>query len=526
VRVFSDFRRELVWGALTLADGAVYVPAASYCDSPSLGGVYRVDPADGEVGSWISVPPAEGGGGGVWGWGGTAYSPADDALYAVTANALGGGSNTGDDFSESAGYGEHLVKLGPDLSVEDADHPADLTTPDDLDFVGSPVVLDRPSCGELVVGADKDDDVYAWRADDVGAGPVWELQLEPFDPADPLLSQLAWSPSLDSLFAVTGTQLVRIQIAADCSPHVGWKVPLGTHTENGSPTIAGDTVWFAVNGTSQLDGYDARTGAEVFAAPLGGTTVEAPTVADGRLVVGTMTGFVEGFAFAAPTVTPDPPANATSWVTKRVGWQSRATGVYTTENGGHSWRRIYDHPVLAVLRLSRTSGLISVGADPGRCMCATQQYWTSDNGETWHETATLSDHFVAGGGKVYFWTPSRLSMLGALQRTTSSTRLASTSVAAIGDGTIVGVEPAPGGVAALVSSRVRGQGWDTAPRVLLVRGSSVQTVTLPAVRGRPLVQSLSATGEDLVVTATDFVASPARSLTWTSTDGGATWASS
>jgi outer membrane protein assembly factor BamB len=29
LRVFSDFRRELVWGALTLADGAVYVPTAS-----------------------------------------------------------------------------------------------------------------------------------------------------------------------------------------------------------------------------------------------------------------------------------------------------------------------------------------------------------------------------------------------------------------------------------------------------------------------------------------------------------------
>src|SRR4029077_5604159 len=88
VRVFSDFRRELVWGALTLADGAVYVPTASYCDSPSLGGVYRVDEARRQVSAWISVPTTLGGGGGVWGWGGTAYDPASDALFAVTANAL------------------------------------------------------------------------------------------------------------------------------------------------------------------------------------------------------------------------------------------------------------------------------------------------------------------------------------------------------------------------------------------------------------------------------------------------------
>src|SRR5262249_44698777 len=172
IRVVGDFRRQLVWGALTLADGAVYVPTASYCDSPSMGGVYRVDLASQEVSTWFSVPQSEGGGGGVWGWGGTAYSADDDALYALTANAFAGGPNTGDNFSESVGYGEHLVKLAPDLTVDDASHPDDLDTPGDLDFVGSPVLLDRPGCGELVVGADKNDVVYAWRADAIADGPI------------------------------------------------------------------------------------------------------------------------------------------------------------------------------------------------------------------------------------------------------------------------------------------------------------------------------------------------------------------
>jgi hypothetical protein len=56
--------------------------------------------------------------------------------------------------------------------------------PGDLDFVGSPFVIDRSNCGELVVGADKDDEVYAWRAEDIAAGPIWELPLEPFDPEE------------------------------------------------------------------------------------------------------------------------------------------------------------------------------------------------------------------------------------------------------------------------------------------------------------------------------------------------------
>jgi hypothetical protein len=450
-----------------------------------MGGVYRVDLATQDVTSWFSVPASDGGGGGVWGWGGTAYSAGDDALYAVTANAFAGGSNDGDDFTESAGYGEHLVKLGPDLSVEDSDHPSDLTTPADLDFVGSPVVLDRSGCGELVVGADKDDMLYAWHADDIGSGPLWELPLQDFDAANPLLSQLAWSPELASLYAVTGTQLVRVGVGADCSPKIDWHEPLGTKTENGSPTIAGDTVWFAANDPNELDGYDARTGDRVFRSPLGGTTVEAPTVVDGRLVVGTMSGLVEGFTFGAAQ--PDPP----TWKT--------------------------------ALHVTTKIGLASIDDDPGRCMCATRQYYTNDRGRTWHETTTVSDAFTASGGHVYFWTANRLSMLASLTRTTTSARLSSITVASVPDGTIKQVDPIPGGVAALVSSRVHGQGWDTSPRVVVVKGSTAQTVTLPAARGRLLVQSIDADWPKITVTATDFVANPARAAVWASPDGGATW---
>ena len=46
VQVFTDDRSELDWGALTLADGSVYVPTASYCDTPGTpGAVYAVNAA-------------------------------------------------------------------------------------------------------------------------------------------------------------------------------------------------------------------------------------------------------------------------------------------------------------------------------------------------------------------------------------------------------------------------------------------------------------------------------------------------
>ena len=83
--------------------------------------------------------------------------------------------------------------------------------------------------------------------------------------------------------------------------------------------------------------------------------------------------------------------------------------------------------------------------------------------------------------------------------------------------------PIPRGVAVLVSSRVRGQGWDTAPRILLVEGTTAETETLPAARGRPLAETLTDAWPKLTLAATDFVANPARAAVWVSPDGGGTW---
>jgi hypothetical protein len=386
---------------LTLANGAVYVPTASYCDAPSLGGIHRVDVASQQATSWYGVPLEQGGGGGVWGWGGATYSPSDDALFAVTANAFPGGTNVGAGFSESAGYGEHLVELRRDLTVEASSRPGGLTDGVDLDFVGSPVVFARNGCGELVAATDKDDTLFLWRTNAIGNGPISTLRLEPYDAKDPLLSQLAWSSSLSSLYAVTGTQVVRITLDAHCAPKIAWSRKLGTQTENGSPTVAGDNVWFAVNGTPKLVAYDGRTGKRVFGAPLGGETVQAPTVVDGRVAIGTMSGFVDGFTFG-PAANPHRRTRSlASRAGTRYGWQGGPSGVYATENSGKSWRRIYGGTPLAVLRLSRTNGLISIASAPGRCMCTTRQFWTHDDGKTWHETATLGSRFALGGGHVY-----------------------------------------------------------------------------------------------------------------------------
>jgi hypothetical protein len=156
-------------------------------------------------------------------------------------------------------------------------------------------------------------------------------------------------------------------------------------------------------------------------------------------------------------------------------------------------------------------------------MCATQQFWTASDGQHWHETTTLPENFVRSGKSLYFWTGTHLATLATLSRQVSSSRLVSSTLGSVTNGTIVAVEPIPGGVAALVSSRAKGQNWDNTPRVMIVKGKTVTTETLPAISGRLLVQSLQVDWPKLTVTATDYVANPARGAAWTSGDGGATW---
>jgi hypothetical protein len=448
----------------------------------------------------------------------------------VTANAFSGGTNEGPAFSESAGYGEHLVELGPSLNVVAADHPPDLTAAEDLDFAGSPVVIDRPGCGELVVAADKDDELYAWRANDIGDGPVWSVPLESFDAADPMLSQIAWSPTLESIYAVTGTHVDRIAIGSGCAPTVSWKTALGTATENGSPTVSGNVLWFAINGKPTLVGYDARTGKRLFASGLGGTTLTAPTIVDGRLVIGTFTGVVEGLSFDATKRTiasagaPASAVSAVSWATAKDAWESRDTGIYSTETAGRSWQEIYPAPALSVLRMSKEAGVIELGIAPGPCMCVTRKLWTADNGSTWHETEAIGTDYVGGAGDLYWWEGGALHVISDFPPKDAERPLVARLAVSLPDGTIVDAARTRSGFAFLVSNRVGGQHWDTDPRVVLADGTSVQTVRLPSVpAGEILAERIVATGQTLTVTGENFGVDPVSTVTWVSPDGGLTW---
>jgi hypothetical protein len=297
VQVYADFRREVVWGAVAVVGGAVYVPTASYCDRPMEGKVIRVAVATRAVTTWVSVPRSLGGGGGIWGWGGIAYSPQRNSLLVVTGNAFEGGRNRGRVYRATAGYGEQLVELSPDLQVRSSSRPTNLHPTGDFDFVGSPVPFVDSRCGELAATLNKNGRLYVWRTAAIPNGTISSLRIASTTLAKPLFTQLAYSERAHALYAVTYRRLLRIDIRAGCRARVTWSRRLGLDLANSCATVAGNLVWFVRTGPrSALLGVDAGTGAVRFRGLVGAPGLVAPTVLGNRIYFGSLAGELHGFA--------------------------------------------------------------------------------------------------------------------------------------------------------------------------------------------------------------------------------------
>jgi PQQ-like domain len=531
VSVYTTWRRELVWGALTIVNGSIYFGTGAYCDRPMVGKIFRVDIATRAVSRWQVVPPSRGGGGGVWGWGGVSYSPGRGSLFVATGNAFKGGSNVGKRFREWARYGEHLVELSPSLTVRSAHHPPRINSLADLDFVGSPVLFPHRSCGELVAVLNKDGYLYAWRSARLRAGTIFRIRLSNPRRAAPLLTQLAYSPLTGALYASTPSRLVRMDVDSRCKGRVRWSRRVGSGLFNGSPTVAGNTVWLAENaiGGSALLGFDARTGRNRFRAALGGPTYVAPTVVGDRLYLPSYNGGVQGFVLdsaRAQIVGKDesPLPEHRSFANGLYGWASREDGVYASDDGGSSWRLVYPRNAIRVARVSAQTGMISLGDRVTDCGCRQVRLWTADAGVHWHATREgAGGGFVGGGGTLWWWRGGNLFRAAVWPPAKQGLRRQ--RVARI-KGAILDAKPVPNGVAALVSSRVAGIHFDNSPRILLVRGAVITVLTLPALAGEVLARSLAVAWPQITVRGADVTAfsrGQQGALTWSSADGGASW---
>jgi PQQ-like domain len=521
VVVFHDYRQELDWGALGLAKGSVYVPTGSFCDAPPMEGkLIRVELATRRMTSWTSVPPSLGGGGSVWGWGGPSYSVGRDSIYVGTGNTFKGGTNVGKNFDEQAGFGEHVVELSRDLKVRSSSAP-DLRSFADNAFVGAPVLIDRPGCDQQVAAQTKSGLLFGWHGAALSAGPVWSLRLQKANPSTPLLTEPTYSPPLRSLFIVTASQLVRISIGGTCKPKLVWSLKLGEPTLYSSPVVTGNLVWVAyptrnITGRPEvLLGVDAGSGKIVSRRAIGGISFAQPSAVDGMLFLGVMHGFS---AHAFPAAHGRPAAGLpeySSFSDAKHGWQSREDGVYATNDGGRTWRRIYNRQAVRVVRTSARAGVISVGTPTVTCACATRKLVTLDGGRTWSDTQRISGNFQGRGSLLFWWSGGSLFRVQAWP---AAAHISSRPVAHT-QGTIVSAMNVPGGVVALVDRQ------EKAPQVIISRGAT-SVVTLPAAGPAVNVQGIRGSWPLLLVDGTDYAhpaAGPDPKVEWRSTDGGANW---
>jgi hypothetical protein len=532
IRLYTDFEKELVWGALSLVDGALYIPTGSYCDSPMEGHVFKVSVADRSVQTWTSVPYDLGGGGGIWGWGGMGYSTKTGFLFAAVGNAFEGGSNTGDAFTERAGYGEQVVQLDRALNVQASALPTPFAGSPDDDLVGSPVVFDRPGCGELVTGTAKSAELYLWRTNALGAAPVAALRLAKADDTNPMVSQLAWDAKTNTVVATVSGRIVGVRVAADCSARIAFSHQFGPHRLVGSPSVAAGVAWLthAPHAADYLVAVDLATGRVSKTLRLGGHALVAPTLVDGNLFLAGFNGLLYGFGPPQKMAIPErPPAAAdpiprhTSWFGVRYAWRSVTGGVLATEDKGQTWHPVFSLPADRVLRASRLNGVITVGGAPPKCACQGRVLWTADAGVHWRQTSAIAGTYAGGRDGLFWWRnanvfqvtpwPARIGPLKATRVFHSETgRIAAGAYA---DKDFYGV----------LGQHVGGKGWDLAPLFIHVDKGEATTVKLPETTGLVLVRAITVVGKTVDVIAHDygFAGADAPTVDWHSADGGLTW---
>lgn len=298
-----DPDREHVWGGLTLAGGKLYVGTASDgCDTqPYYGRLVEIDVATrSTVTTWYPASPPGGllGGGAIWSWGGASVDPVSGDLFVATGNSIGS--------SESANYGEHVVRLTSGLSVVASNYPG--LTGDDVDFGSTPVLFRRPGCEMQAVVENKSGVLVLYDAGSIGAGPVQKLKISDYVDGGELIGVPAYSPVTHKVYVSSPTDLtggpyvhglLAFDVGNDCKLHLSWDKSAGPNgAVTSSPTLAGGVVYYGDGLGKSLLAYNAATGARLWdsGTTIAGPVFGAPSVVGGRVFVGSWAGAVYAFA--------------------------------------------------------------------------------------------------------------------------------------------------------------------------------------------------------------------------------------
>jgi outer membrane protein assembly factor BamB len=301
--------RQYVWGGLRIVGRELYVPFATYCDDiepgdrMADGGVIAVnldapakplvfDPVDGEDN-----------GGGIWGYGGLSAEPDGSFLYTGVGNAHVYDPACDCDL-ENVGFGEHLIKLTPDLRVVDSNFPPGVEAQGDQDFGSSPLLFQPHGCPPLAAANNKSGTLFIWDRTDLSRGPLTGFGVG--DAIAPFVGQPSWSSRLQTLFdaeahVVDGETKIGNGVAAIKATYEGclfnevWRTNVGDGNQ-APPLVVGDVV-FVGGGTGGLYALDGRTGTILWEALTDGDRTFSPVIEARRTLFAPVGNGVRAFGF-------------------------------------------------------------------------------------------------------------------------------------------------------------------------------------------------------------------------------------
>jgi outer membrane protein assembly factor BamB len=287
-----------VYGSPTLSGSSLYLATASACDYPPYHGqVIKVNTETrGVEARWFVDGRILPFGGGIWGPGGVSIEPDGSALYAATGNTLALL------LSASALYGEHVVRLSPELQVEAADAPA--LSGRDTDFGATPLLYQVPGCPPQLAAMNKSGALFIYYRELIGLGAAQRLQISNIANAkigdfiglpafDPTRNRLYLGNPADSNEGTYLHGLIALDIQPNCMLALAWQQQVGLNAtpsqENPviSPVVANGVVYYAEGAASQVAAFDTGSGALLWSTGdlIQGGVFASPTVINGQLFV-------------------------------------------------------------------------------------------------------------------------------------------------------------------------------------------------------------------------------------------------
>jgi hypothetical protein len=308
VPIIARTNVEVVWGALRIANGSIYVPVASWCDKEASDGAWdgrlvRVSEKTHRVMQTFDVVPGPKNGGGIWGPGGVSIDPADGSVWTATANSVvkeNGSTN------ESVPLGERVVHLTPDLRVLDSVPQLDTnpTVLGDQGFGSTPVLFRPKGCAAMLAVNSKDSYTYVWRRAAITGTPVVRAKLGESGPANTFYAQPTWLPGTRTL-VVDGTAIpggagangaVGLRLQKDCTFKLAWSVNIGGGPQP-QPLAAGRVAFVTSTRSGKVYAVDSQTGRILNTFNTVRAPYAAPMMAGSFLILGAADGTV--FAFGS-----------------------------------------------------------------------------------------------------------------------------------------------------------------------------------------------------------------------------------